>query len=154
MMGSWNWVTFCFGDICRWGLTGFTWPTESIFCCLLLKSSGKFGNGEVVRSRGSTTSLRRVFFFSGSDDDGGVGDFVFPAGDVYGRLLCFSWYLARFGYKEHYLFHHKSLCLISLCSRHNPTPVSYVWASDRLNKLLETCFQFLFKLIGKSTMAF
>ena len=43
---------------------------------------------------------------------------------------------------------------ISLCGRHNLTPVSYVWAPDRLNNLPETCFQFLFKLIGKSTMAF
>ena len=48
----------------------------------------------------------------------------------------------------------KSHCLISLCGRHNLTPVSNVWAPGRLNKLPKMCFQFLFKLIGKSTMAF
>ena len=89
----------CFDDVCLCTLLALTCATESIFSCLVFKSSGRFGNGDDVLSRGSTTSLRRVFFLSGSDERGGVGDFDFPAEDVWGRLLCFSWYLARFGFK-------------------------------------------------------
>ena len=89
----------CFDDVCLCTLLVLTCATESIFSCLVFKSSGRFGNGDDVLSRGSTTSLRRVFFLSGSDERGGVGDFDFPAEDVWGRLLCFSWYLARFGFK-------------------------------------------------------
>ena len=96
---AWPFV-FCFGEPFLWGALALTWATESILSCLFFRSSGRLGNGDVTRSRGSTTSLLHAFFFSGSEEEGSVGVFVFPEVGVYGRLFCLSWYLARFGWKK------------------------------------------------------
>lgn len=54
-------------------------------------------------SIGSTeTVLVLDFFLSGSELDGGVGDFVFPV--EAGKLRCLSWYFARFGCTEMFRF--------------------------------------------------
>lgn len=82
IIGFVNKVILCFGENWRFEVMEFIWVIELIFFCWFFRWYGKFGSGDVVRLRGFTIFFLRVFFLFGLDEGGGVGVFVFLAGDV------------------------------------------------------------------------